>query len=111
MCEVAERIAGSLFELEAILPDKFEVFQIDVSQACWIEIVKNLGDLIVSGKYVQPFELFGKILNIDHGMKEPFALRTRLKVPVNRKTISLPTVGGVKQTTGVKKCLRKSKRS
>ena len=97
MFEVAKRIAGSLFELEAILPDKFEVFQIDVSQACWIEIVKNLGDLIVSGKYMRPFKLFGRILNIDHGMKEPFALRTRLKVPVNRKTISLPTVGRGKQ--------------
>lgn len=97
MCELADRIADALAELEAILPDKFEVFEIDVSQESWIEIVKNLGDLIVSGKYMQPFELFGKILNIDHGMKEPFALRTRLKISVNRKTISLPTVGRGKQ--------------
>lgn len=100
MCEVVETIASSLFELEAILPDKFEVFEIDVSQESWIEIVKNMGDLIVAGNYVQSFQLFGKILNIDHGMKEPFALRTRLKIPANRKTISLPTVGGGKQKKG-----------
>lgn len=97
MCEVTKRIADSLFELEAILPDKFEVFQIDVSQACWIEIVKNLDDLIVSGKYMRPFKLFGRILDIDYGTKEPFALRTRLKIPVNQKPISTLTVSAGKQ--------------
>lgn len=97
MCEVVATIASSLFELEAKMPERFEVFQIDVSQESWIEIVKNMGDLIVAGNYVQSFQLFGKILNIDHGMKEPFALRTRLNIPANRKTISLPTVGGGKQ--------------
>ena len=79
MCEVAERIADSLFELEAILPDTFEVFEIEVSQESWISIVKSMGDLIVTGKYAQPFELFGKHLTINYDAKYQFALKTRVR--------------------------------
>ena len=79
MCEVVEEIADALAELEARIPKKFEVFEIEVSQDSWISIVKSMGDLIVTGKYAQPFELLGKHLIINHDAKDPFALKTRVR--------------------------------
>lgn len=79
MCELVEAIASSLFELEVSMPKRFEVFEIEVSQDSWISIVKSMGDLIVTGKYAQPFELFGKHLTINHDAKDPFALKTRVR--------------------------------